>query len=141
MSSTALTSARMTTQDKWTRKQLVLATGSTVYQGGMAVGDSATGTVKKAAAGVATMVMLGVFAESIANSAAGALVNVDFLKEKTIIWMDQDADNPVTTLFTPCYFTTDHTVGSSSNSGANAKAGTVLAIDSVLGVAFDVEGL
>lgn len=139
MAASALTAAKMTTFETWKRKQLVLTTSSTVYQGGMACGDSSTGTVKKAAASNANLIFLGIFAESIASSAAGALVNIDFLKEKTLLWMDNDPLTPVTTLFTPCYFTSDHTVGSSSGSGA--KAGTVLALDTALGVAFEVEGV
>ena len=141
---TALAAELMVTFDRWTRKQLPLGGSFKAYKGGAAVGDPTNHVVRPATSGTNNFVPLGIFAETIDNSAAttgGAtmLCDVDFLKEKTVLWRANAGNiTAAGNLFGPCYYLDDQTV--TATAGSNTKAGTVLAVDSVLGVAFEVEG-
>jgi hypothetical protein len=142
---TALAAELMLTTEKATRLDMALGPAVKAYKGGTAMGRPSTGYVMPAVTGSgaagANDVFLGIFAETIDNSAATNTtlsVTVDFLKEKTILWRANDGGIAATDVFNACYFVDDQTVSKTSTN--RAKAGTILAVDSVLGVAFEVEG-
>jgi hypothetical protein len=137
----ALSQEFMSSFERWTRKQLPLAPGVKAWKGGTCLGDPTNANVIPGAAATGKL-FLGQFAETIDNTAStntNALVNVDFLKEKTVLWRDNDGSITAANLFSACYVVDDHTVGASSS--GKSKAGVILAVDSVLGVGFEVEGV
>jgi len=137
---TALAKDSLISFERWRNHQLPLGAAKKAYKGATALGDPATGTVIPGATATGKLV-LGVFAEQIDNSAntnTTALVNVDFLFERTVLWRANDGSITSSNLFSPCYVVDDQTVGASS-SGKSA-AGTIVAVDSVLGVAYVVGG-
>lgn len=143
---TALTAELAMSQERWTRHQLPLAPAKKAYKNGTAMGRPSTGTVFPAVTGAgaagANDIILGVFAETIdntANTGTTALVNVDFLYERTVLWRSNDGSITATSLFNKCYAVDDQTVSATSTN--RAEAGTILAVDSVLGVAFTPIGL
>ncbi len=130
---------------KTTRLDLPLSTGIKAWKGGTAMGRPSTGLVVKAVTGAgaagANDIFLGVFNETIDNTAGAAAVpiTVNFIKEKTILWRANDGTISAANLFNPCYFLDDQTVTLTALN--HAKAGTILAVDAVKGVAFEVEGV
>lgn len=145
---TALAAELMTSQERVTRMEFNLRGGKKAYKGATAMGDPTTGTVRPAVvgsgAGGAGDIFLGIFAETIDNSAATAggatlPVTVDFLKEKSVLYRANDGTFVAATAFNPCYAADDQTVSTTSTNAP--KLGTVLKVDSVLGVAFEVEGV
>lgn len=134
----ALTQKRMTRNETFRTKSLPLATGQTVYQGGMACYDTAAlGALKKGASGTSTLVRIGNFAENADNSASGApFVNVRLDKELFAAWYDNATGAGAITMatngFGPAYILDDHTV--TATAGSNAIAGRVWDVDSVKGV-------
>jgi hypothetical protein len=131
----ALTQARMVDFETWRNKQLTLKSGEKAFTGGIALGDPATGKMWSGGSH-STALWLGLFAETVDASASGTnadtLVNVDFMQEVKVVWLDNDGSIDATKVFAPCYVVDDHTV--SATSTARALAGTILAVDSVLGV-------
>ena len=128
------------TQDKITRKQFPLAAGQHAHQGATACGKPSLNACVEATSGDSTLIMLGVFAEDVDNSAGNATtpVNVDFLYERTILWRSNDGTVSAATCFHPAYQLDNQTV--TSTPGSNAVAGTILEVDPVLGVGFVVGG-
>lgn len=136
----ALTKARMIRETRFKNIALPLAASQSVFQGGIACGDTSTGTVKKGAAGSTTLVRIGEFTENCDNSASTASTNVVVSLEKEIVarWYDNaTGGNAVTAsdLFNDAYILDDHTVTKASS--GNSKAGRVWAVDSVKGVAVE----
>ena len=136
----ALTQARMPIETRLNTVALPLAASATAWQGGMACADTSAGTVKPGAASNANLLRIGLFAESIDNSASTAttqiLVKLDH--EVVVQWFDNaTGGNAVTSsnLFADVYILDDHTVTTSSS--GNSKAGRVWAVDSVKGVAVE----
>jgi hypothetical protein len=137
---TALAKDMMVSYERWRNKQLPLGPAKKAYKGGTAIGDPSTGTVVPGAVATGKL-FLGIFAEQIDNTGSTnttALVNVDFIYERTVLWRDNDGSITSANLFSPCYVVDDHTVGASS-SGKSA-AGTIVAVDTTLGVGFVVGG-
>lgn len=128
-----------------TRLDFLLPTGIKAWKGATAMGRPSTGQLHNAVTGVgaagANDIFLGVFAETIDNTSGSAAVavTVDFLKEKTLLWRANDGTITAASLFNPCYFADDLTVSTTSTNAA--KAGTILAVDAVKGVCFEVEGV
>lgn len=142
---TALAAELMVTVEKVTRFDLPLGPAVKAYKGGTAMGRPSTANVMPAVTGAgaagANDIFLGIFAETIDNTAATNTtlsVTVDFLKEKTMLWRANDGSITAANVFGPCYAVDDQTVSATSTN--RAKLGTILAVDSVLGVAFEVEG-
>lgn len=145
---TALAAELMVTQEKVTRLELPLLGGKKAYKGGSCGGMASGGTVRpmlvgSGAAG-ATDVFVGIFAETIDNSSATAgsatlPVTVDFLKEKTLLYRANDGSITAANIFQKCYAADDGTASATSTN--SAPLGTILKVDSVLGVGFEVEGL
>lgn len=135
------------TIERRTRMELPLAPGKKAYKGATAVGRPSTGYVYPSipASGATSDVFLGLFAETIDNSANTATtlnVTVDFLKEKTLLWRGNDPGGGAivaTSRFNACYALDDQTVSTTTTNAQ--KMGIILDVDSVLGVAFEVEGL
>lgn len=143
---TAATAELMTTVERATRLDLPLGFSVKALKGTTAMGRPSTGTVFPAVTGSgnagANDIFLGVFAATVDNSSFTATtlpVTVDFLKEKTLLWRVNDGSITAASLFNPCYFVDNQTVSTTSTN--HAKAGTIMAIDSVLGVCFEVEGV
>jgi hypothetical protein len=143
---TALAAELMVTFEKWTRHQLPLSAAKKAYKGGLAMGRPSTASVVPATTGAgaagANDIVLGIFAETIdntANTATTALVNVDFLNERTILWRANDGSITSANLFSKCYAVDDQTVSATSTN--RAEAGTILAVDTILGVGFATIGL
>jgi len=133
---TALAAAFGINQENWKRRLMPLGPVK-AWKGATACGDTATGKVTKGQAS-ATLVFLGVFAETVDNTAnvAGAVVDVDFLIEREILWRANDGTIAAVNLFSPCYVLDDQTV--TLGGGGHSLAGTILAIDPAMGVAFEV---
>lgn len=131
------TAGILLTIEKISRMSLLLAAGQKVFKNTSAVGDTSTGTVKKAAPST-TLVGLGVFNQDLDNSAGGSSVPVDvnFLKEKTILYRVNDGTITAANLFSNCYYLDDQTV--SATSAAHSVAGMILVVDAVKGVGFVV---
>jgi hypothetical protein len=145
---TAAAAEVMVAQEKTTRLELPLLGGKKAYKGASCGGMATGGTVRPmligAAGAGATDLFVGIFAETIDNSsvtAGGAtqLVTVDFLKEKTILYRANDGSITAANIFQACYAADDQTASLTSTN--SAKLGTILKVDSVLGVGFEVEGL
>jgi len=137
---TALNAELGLDQEKWNRRLMPLKAGAKAYKGGTACIDTVSQTVVPGKAST-TLLFLGVFAETIDNSTGATTtpVNVDFLKEKTILWRANDGSISATALGIAAYALDDQTL--TATSSGNSKMGTVLAVDSVLGVAIEVEGV
>lgn len=135
----ALTQAFMGRELRLNSVALPLAGSQSVFQGGMACADTATGTVKKGAAANANLIAIGEFGQTFDNSASTATVQVLVILNKEIVcrWYDNATGaNAVlsTDLFsTAVYILDDHTVTKASS--GNSAAGRVWAVDSVKGVA------
>jgi hypothetical protein len=137
------------TSERIRRLEFPLAFSTKVYKGASAMGVPAgtnAGQVRDARTGASnagsTDLALGVFAETIDNSAntnTTLPVTVDFLKEKTILWRANDGSITSANLFATCYYADNQTVSTTSTNAP--KAGTILAVDAILGVAFEVEGV
>ena len=120
---------------------LTLAASTAVYQGGMAVGNTADGTVTKGVAGTTTFQRIGLFAESLDNSASTATTTVMVRLDCEVHcqWFDNATGaNKVlaANCFSTCYILDDHTVTLASSS--NSKAGRVWGVDSTKGVLVEV---
>jgi hypothetical protein len=141
----AATTEQAITFDKWSRKQLPLGPAVKGIKGTTAMGRPSTGQVMPAVTGAgaagANDVFIGVFGETIDNTAATnttLLCDIDFLSEKTILWRVNDGSITSASLFNPCYFVDNQTVSATSTN--RAKAGTIVAVDTLLGVGFVVGG-
>lgn len=102
-----------------------LAIGQTVWEGGVACYDSAAfGVVKKAAVST-TLVPIGIFRQSVDNSAGGATVpvGVELFEEKSIFWYDSVTSGGTVTvanLFQTLYLASDHEVTTTSTGASIA---------------------
>lgn len=142
----ALAAEFMVTFEKIIRKEFPLGYAVKAYKGATAVGRPSTGFVYPAKTGSsqANDIILGVFHETIDNTAGTATtlpVTVDFVTERTLVWRDNDAGGGAIVAadrFNPCYVLDDH---SASKTTTNApKLGTIVDVDSVLGVAYLLGG-
>ncbi len=139
---TALSSSRRIREERAAYKQFPLAAVS-VFQGGAACIDTATGYVTKAAANTALKV-IGLFAENVDNSggSAGDLsANVKLAKEVVGYRFVNGATSDAIVsadIGKFCYFLDDQTV--SILPGSNAVAGVVLDVDAALGVLVELVG-
>jgi hypothetical protein len=128
----------------WKYRQFTLKAGQIAYKGGSAVIKLADGKVYPGPSATGYSHFLGVFAEQVDASSAGPLgsvdqpVNVDLLKERVVLWRANDGTITAANVGSNCYLSDDQTV--SLNSTNQPLAGTILAVDTVLGVAFAVEG-
>lgn len=142
---TAASDEQLIRTERWQYRQFTLKAGQIAYKGASACLNTADGKCYPAAGALATLLTLGVFAETVDASAAGPLgsvdqpVNVDLLRQKTVLWRANDGTIAAANVGSACYYLDDSTVTLTAT--AHSKAGTILAVDSVLGVAFEVEGL
>src|SRR5258706_8649712 len=86
MSATAapLTKGRMTRRETWRLHQFTLKANETAFRGGLAVIKQSDAKCYAGVSGTG-YVPIGLFAED-KTSTADALVNVDLLTEKTLVW-------------------------------------------------------
>lgn len=122
--------------EKWKYKQFTLKAGETAFKNGLAVIKQADGKCYAGVSG-AGYVAIGLFAEKLdlSASASDALVNVDLLEEKTLVWMRNatGGDAVAATDFGKvCYFFDDHSV--TITSAARSIAGVVWGVDTARGV-------
>ena len=143
---TASSTELQVTVERATRLDLPLGFAVKAIKGCTAMARPSTGTVSPAITGAgaagANDLNLGIFAETIdntANTATTLPVTVDFLKEKTLLWRANDGTITAANLFSACYHADNQTVSITSTN--RAKAGVIMAVDAVLGVAYEVEGL
>lgn len=136
---TAAVAGTQHTEDKITYKELPLGFTAVAWKGATAMGRPSTGTVFPAITGAGNAgendIFLGIFAESIDNSAGTAttkLVTINFLKEITLLFRANDGSIDASKLFNPAYALDDSTWSATSTN--RAKGGTILVVDSVLGV-------
>jgi hypothetical protein len=130
--------------EKWKYKQFTLKAATKAYKGAACVIETSSGQVKPAvsASGLKT---LGVFAETVDATSAGPLgataqpVNVDLLRERTILWRAQDGTIDSGDIGSTCYWSDDLTV--SLNSTSQSAAGTILAVDGTSYAAFEIVGV
>lgn len=134
----ALTGPRAARYTTIKSAQFPLGAGLKAYQGGRAYADSSANCVKPGVSGNANLNPIGIFPQTVDNSAGTGtlLCQVDLDKEILIQWLDNaTGSNAVTlasNLFQDVYCLDDHTVTTSSS--GNSKAGRVWAVDSVKGV-------
>lgn len=123
-----------------TRYSFPLAIGQKAWKNGTACGDSNTHTLKKGAAGNANLIVLGVFNETIDNTAGAATVpcEVNFVREVKAIWRQNDGTiTKGANLFGTAYVLDDQTV--TANAAGNSTFGTILDVDPQLGVLVALE--
>jgi hypothetical protein len=115
----------------------VLAAGATAYKGGMmCINTAAVGSVVQGQSGISTLKRIGLFTEDNNNSASGSTSTVMGTLDFEIAgqWFNNATGGSAITasgLYGPAYIVDDNTVGSSGS----ASAGTVWALDAILGVA------
>jgi hypothetical protein len=133
---TALAAARARSQEIWKYKRFTLLSGSIAYQGGIACIDTTTGKVVPGSTAT-TLLVIGMFAETIDASAGDKLVNVDLGREVAIEWLVNSGSGAVasTDVGSVCYVKDDQTV-TITPTGASI-AGRVWAVDSTRGVAVE----
>jgi hypothetical protein len=139
----ALTSERTSREFNGKYILLPLDSGQTaVYKGGRATIDTATGTVKKAVTGVATLLSVGEFAETIPAPVSGQQVNVQLDREIVAKWYDNaTGGNAIvaSALGTSnAWWLDDHTVQNSA--GGGSVAGRVWGVDAIKGVLIEAVG-
>jgi hypothetical protein len=136
----ALTKEMMVDFETWRDHVLTLKQGEKVFKGGFVMGDPSVGKVLKGASST-TCVLLGLALETVDASSSGTNadtdLNVDFLQELKVLWRDNDGSIDASDIFNPCYVVDDHTV-SENQASTRILAGTILAVDDVLGVAYAV---
>jgi hypothetical protein len=141
----ALTAARSVGSLRAMLKKVTypLAIGATAWSGGIACIDTAAaGALKAGASGSATLIRIGLFINSVNNSAGGAAVpvEVDLDEEITIDWFDAaGAGTPtIANLFQIMYLASDHEVTTTSTS--NSKAGIMWALGGTFGIGLNYPG-
>jgi len=133
----ALIDKRMTRETRMKNVALPLATGQAAFQGAIACADVTTGTVKRGAAGNASLLKLGEFADTVDNTAGASTVNVLVSLDVEIVarWYDNDPGAGAVVaidLWQDCYILDDHSVTMTST--GNSVAGRVWAVDAVKGI-------
>jgi hypothetical protein len=143
---TAAVAEVLSTIERATRLDLPLGFAVKAYKGTTAMARPSTATVFPAVTGAgaagANDLQLGIFAATVDNTAGTATtlpVTVDFVKEKTLLWRANDGTITAANLFSACYHVDNQTVSLTATN--RAKAGTILAVDAVLGVAFEMGGI
>ncbi len=136
---TALTTEMMVDFETWRNRVLTLTSGQKVKKGGFVMGVPSTGKVLNGASH-ASAILLGIAAETVDASSSGTNadtdLNVDFIDELKILWRDNDGSIAASDIFNKCYVVDDHTVSKTSTN--RILAGTIMAVDDVLGVAYAV---
>ncbi len=133
----ALTAPRVQLVFRETIKKIVypLAAGATAWENGMACIDTAAAGVVKPGATSTTLIRIGLFTQSVNNSAGGSAVpvGVDLDEEITIDWFDAAGSGTPTiaNLFQMLYIASDHEVTTTST-GAS-KAGIMWAFGGAFG--------
>lgn len=133
----ALTAPRVQLVFRETIKKVVypLAPGVKAFENGMACIDTAAAGVVKPGATSATLIRIGLFTQTIDNSAGGSAVpvGVDLDEEITIDWFDPAGSGTPTiaNLFSVLWIASDHEVTTTST-GAS-KAGIMWAMGGVFG--------
>lgn len=134
----ALTSPRVQLTFRETIKKVVypLAAGAKAWENGMACVDTAAAGVVKPGAVSTTLIRIGLFTQSVDNSAGGTAVpvGVDLDEEITIDWFDSVASGGTVTianLFQVLYIASDHELTTTST-GAS-KAGIMWAFGGAFG--------
>ena len=116
-----------------TEIKLPLAPSKTAYKGATAMAVPSAGYVRPGVTGATTAgandLFLGVFEEQVTNSSTTATtpVNVNLLKEYTMLYRINDGSISSSTLFNPCYVVDDTSVSATSTN--RAIAGLVIEID------------
>lgn len=118
---------------RFTFKGGLAASAPKVWKGTLACGTTATGTVVNPSTAT-TLVPLGLFNQTVDNSAGGSAVDIeiDFVKERTFIWMVNDGAIGAGDIFSAAY-TKDNQTVTKTSTGAS-KIGTIVAVDSIKGV-------
>lgn len=134
----ALTSPRTARFTTIKSTMLPLGSGLKAYAGARAYADTVAATVKPGVSGNANLQPIGIFDQTVDNTAGTGtqLVQVTLDKEITVQWLDNaTGGNAVaaSNLFQDVYCLDDHTVTTSSS--GNSKAGRVWALDNLRGVA------
>jgi len=138
---TALAAELGVDRDSTTRRQFKMAAVK-AWKGATICFDTTTGYVTKGQIST-TLIPLGIAAETKDNSAGAAgalLLNVDCLAlsggdvTKRLLWRVNDGTVVQGTIGSACYILDDQTVSNTSNGNTRSKLGTVIAIDTVLGV-------
>jgi hypothetical protein len=139
---TAATQDRARREERWTYHLMPIA-AIKVMRGWAACFDLNTGYVITPVAGggdEANLKFIGFFAEDYDNSAgvAGYLVNVNFVRERVLVWHSNDTAHPVTAsmLGQPAYVLDNQTVTALGTS--ESVAGTIWAVDPLKGVLIEV---
>ena len=126
----------------WQFHLQTLAAGEIAAYGDAAFIKQSDGKTYKGVSGTG-YVFIGTFAENVDASSAGPLgsvdqdVNVDFMKERTILWRANAGDITTANRGSQAYFTDAATV--TAVSSGHTKAGLILAVDATFGVAFAVD--
>lgn len=118
--------------ETWKHKQFTAKGGQHIYQGDAVCIKTADGKVYPGPSATGYK-FLGIADEEF-NEAADGLVNVDLMKERTVLWRANDGTITAANIGSTCYFSDPNTV--SLNSTNQPKGGTILAVDTTLGVAF-----
>lgn len=123
--------------------------GVKVFQGSQAVGilsGANAGKVTKpgAVAGIlAAGIALGIFTETVDATAADATVSVRLQNEIEVEWLANDGTITSANVFGICYYVDDATVGlkgaAADGSAPRSRAGRIWLIDTLLGVAVQIE--
>lgn len=140
----ALTAARIVGSLRAPIKKVTypLAAGATAWENGIACIDtSAAGALKQGAAST-TLIRVGLFTQSVNNSAGGTIVpvGVDLDEEIWIDWFDPAGSGTPTiaNLFQMMYLASDHEV--TTTSSGNSKAGIMWALGGTFGIGLNYPG-
>lgn len=133
----ALTIARITRPFRSSYIELA-GKNETVFHGGLACFDTATGFVAKAFVAT-TLHPIGTYeypTEQSHTTSGNGLVRIKLFREISAVWMVNDATNPVVTanIGGLCYALDDQTVGNTDLTNTVSVAGKVWKIDAVKGV-------
>ena len=131
---TALSTQRATRVVTMTSVEL-LGKAETVYQGGLACGDTSTGLVAKGFVST-TLVPLGKYIDN-QTTGAGGTVNIEFFEEQKGQWYANSTAGGLiaaTDAFSDCYIVDDQTVAKTSGTATRSVAGMILKVDALKGV-------
>jgi hypothetical protein len=106
---TALTQEKMRSFERWTYHLFPLAAGTKAFKHGAIGIDRTTGKVKPAAAG-ATLLMIGIAAETVDATAGEKLINVNLGTEIEVEWWANAGGITAANVGSIAYFADDQTV-------------------------------
>jgi hypothetical protein len=137
---TAAAAARSRKTSTWRLKEFTLASGLIAYQGAIAAIETSGSDAGKVKPGATSpsLVVIGVFSETVDATSAAKAVTVDLLREVELEWFVNGSSSDAvaaTDVGKLCYVLDDQTV--SILAGGKSVCGRIWAVDSTKGVAVE----